>query len=433
MNTVSSVSLDDYRQQRYMILSQPANHAHRGASWLRFTYRRMTRRCTRRAVLMLGILPVALVAASCGSVRHQSTSTGAPASASQPVRIDSVAMPDRSTLLVTTNTGDVYYSTNGGSTWTTRTPSGWHGPPSARPPEGEPAGTITSSSAWIAHVLPGGVVSVGHTTDGGLTWHTSVLPKSYPNGLGPVGVSFVGADTGWASVNEPTGPALALTDVFHTSDGGSLWNLESTINGAAGPIEFVTAQVGYAGDTPAANRLYETTSAGQTWTPAPLPTPVGVQAEQIPAPGLPIFTSQANGFLYVLFEAVQGRGPLLPYMDETSNGGASWTQVSLPSTNRGKLPDAWSVVSPTDWFLAGSNTILHTTDGGKHWTEGKSNMSLGVPVVLKFVTDSVGIALINVSTCAGTSQPVTNPCTSTDELVKTTDSGKTWAVLHVPT
>lgn len=341
-----------------------------------------------------------------------------------------LANPSPRVLWARLATNQVYYSSNGGQSWVDRTPPNWTRPTRyvAAPGAGALPMTTTKYITAMARATSNGKVQIAASLDDGKQWQITDLPKTFSQGVGPIGVSFVSANDGWASVNLPSGSAFAFTDVFQTTDGGKIWNFETQINGAAGPVEFITPTVGFAAGAPAGHPLFGTTDGGKTWHALPLPIPPGDVAEDIT--GAPIFLNSHDGFVYVYFEKTMGHAPLMPYMDTTTDGGKTWSQVSLPSVD-GNLA-AWAIVSANDWFLVGPKLIKHTTDGGKNWTSVTPNIVLASVHAAVFTSDSTGVALIDTSTCSDRSVPNPPPCLSNNGLVRTTDGGKTWQHLSFP-
>ena len=340
------------------------------------------------------------------------------------------ANPRPGVLWVRLATNQVYYSSDGGKSWVDQTPPNWTRPTRyvSTPAAGALPVTTTKNITAMANVTSNGIVQIATSLDGGQKWQTTNLPETFSQGTGPVGVSFINASDGWASVNLPSGSAFAFTDVFQTTDGGETWNFETQINGAAGPVEFITPTVGFAAGAPAAHPLFGTTDGGKTWHAVSLPIPSGDVAENIT--GAPIFLNSLDGFVYVYFEKTLGHNPLLPYMDMTTDGGKTWSQVSLPLVNDNV--SAWSIVSANDWFLIDSHLVMQTTDGGKTWTSVTPNRTLTNLQAAVFTSDSDGVAEIDTTTCPDRSAPNPAPCLSNNGLVLTTDGGKTWQNLSLP-
>jgi len=390
-------------------------------------------RRTGTITALAGLLLFGLILASCapsaGRAAGRTTRSNPPNPSSDPAQITSFVMPSLNTLWVQESTGDVFYSSNGGTSWTKRTPSGWSQPVSSGPtPSRQIPQSVTSTSDWLTQLLPGGTVVVGQTANQGQAWQLSTLPLTFAQGTGPIGASFVNVNDGWASVNLPTGAPAESSDVFETTNGGQSWQLETTVN-AAGPVEFVGPEVGFAAGTPASNALEETSNGGQTWQQASLPIPSGVQANAANVASTPTFTDSNHGFLYVFFPQSAPQESFVADMDETSDGGASWTQVGLPLIDG--APTAWSIVGPDDWFLVGQTSIMHTTNGGSTWSTVMPNVALSNVSAVRFVSDDIGVALMNASCpSAGASAPAA--CPPSNQLIRTSDGGQTWTPLPSP-
>lgn len=413
--------------------------------------RMATRQIGKASKLVTTMLPLAvfgLLVSACGtkvaggpasptptsstpaSSRSSSLPTSSSSSSNLTARITMFANPSPDVLWVRLATNQVYYSSDGGKSWIDRTPSNWTRPTRyvSPPAAGALPATTTKNITAMANVTSNGIVQIATSVNDGQEWQTTNLPKTFSPGVGPVGVSFVNASDGWASVNLPSGSAFAFTDVFQTNDGGKTWSFETQINGAAGPVEFITPTIGFAAGAPAAHPLFGTTDGGKTWHALSLPIPSGDVAENIT--GAPIFIDSHDGFVYVYFEKTLGQNPLLPYMDITTDGGQTWSQMSLPLVN-GNV-SAWSIVSANDWFLVGPHLVMHTTDGGKSWTSVTPNRTLTNLQAAVFTSDSDGVAEIDTTTCPDRSAPNPPPCLSNNGLVRTTDGGKSWQDLSLP-
>jgi len=381
------------------------------------------------------LLAAALLSASCSS--RSTTAVSAPSTtvASPSPPIESVAMPQPGVVWVRFSDGSVDFSDNAGATWSDRTPPGWIGSESlaTHPEPGSPPETLSSSGDWMARLLPGAVVSVAHSSDGGKSWQLAEVPRTYASQLfgsqpGPVGASAV-ASSAWVSVGLPSGSAFAFADLFHSGDGGATWSFEAKIDGARGPVEFVSPIVGFATGTPAGDGLMESTDSGRTWSRAPLATPTGMAAVQMS--GLPEFSDPEHGAIYADGEKTLGEGPLYPYMDVTSDGGLTWTAISIPYPQ--SVGFVWSVVQPGDWFLVGQRQVLHTVNGGETWTNVAPDRVLNDPYQVDFASDTTGVALVSSYSCnrspTASSQP---PCGIPNTVFYTDDGGHTWRVITPP-
>lgn len=407
-----------------------------------------------------------VVLASCSASPGHSARPPRPASSSTTPAVASFAAPDPSTLWVQVTDGAVYYSADGGASWSNRTPAAaWvqtaqNGGQAFQNPLTQGSGFFsapaTTSAAWLAEGLPDGTIQVARTTDEGRSWKLSTLPKSYPEGHNIVGVSFLTGLTstngddrpdGWVSVSPTANTAYASSDIFQSTDGGTTWSYETTDAASdGGPVEFVSTQVGFDGKTHDATQLLATSDGGTTWSAAALPMPPGT-AIGIPDP-YPTFTDGLHGFDYADFYRMKAVDPHLPYMYETSDGGTTWSLVKLPMppsrctsacsnpSSEGQVGwSGWWIVSPTDWFLAGQDTIMHTTDGGSTWTTVVPDRVLTDLHGIEFPSDQVGYALVDTSTCsapATASGTLSSPCPPGFAILRTTDGGATWNEVATP-
>jgi photosystem II stability/assembly factor-like uncharacterized protein len=261
------------------------------------------------------------------------------------------------------------------------------------------------------------------TQDGGATW-SSEGTFSVPRFDGGT-LDFVDLEDGWLSVLEGAGLGSSGMAVYRTVDGGTQWSEVaetsfegSSTPGAAGVIPFsddkngavfidpTTGWItgGTAGVTPV---FFVTHDGGVTWNSQALPPSASFsQPETEP----PHFWSSQGGWL-------QGS---LVYL--TTDGGAEWTPVSLPS---GQLPEAVDFIDASDgWLLtftetsAGvqtSQTLWSTQDGGGAWTAISSDTALLFP---DFVNADDGWA----TTTAGSGAAV-------PALLQTTNGGRTWTAV----
>lgn len=390
---------------------------------------------------------------ACGTSTGQAGRLTRPSSSSTASAITSFNSPNSDTLWVQLGNGEVFYSSDGGASWDNRTPSnGWV---QSTNNQGfgaiGTANTVTPTAAWMTLTLPDGSVQVAITTNQGQTWQLGSLPKTYSESPASTpGVSFPVSSTsetdrpnGWASVGYGN-TAYASSDIFRTNDGGKTWTLETTDRLSSGPIEFVTSQVGFNGTNHADNALVETTDGGGTWNSVALPSAPGTQVQMLDP--RPVFTDAFHGFVYVNFERQIAQEPYLPYMDLTSDGGMTWTQVALPSpptqcTSACFPPGpgegqtgwrGWSIVSPSDWYLIGQDTVMHTTDGGSSWNTLTPNRVLTNLHSVMFPSDQVGYALIDTSTCPDGGVSSSSNCVATTGLLRTADGGATWQQLATP-
>jgi photosystem II stability/assembly factor-like uncharacterized protein len=213
--------------------------------------------------------------------------------------------------------------------------------------------------------------------------------------------------------------------IYRSADGGRHWQLESrspTLQapGTAGSlpnacdklVSFSTPSVGWAASVCAGGTspLYETTDAGRTWARCRVgPLPAGYHLSS----GLPAVWATAvvsAGRLGAVGMSVEGPGQSLVY--RSTNGGSSWRAVAPPGP-----PHPWNVVvvNPSTWKLTYKGTVLTTTDAGRTWQPGKSNLALPAQS-LQYVTAEDGWYVPVVAS----------------ELERTEDGGASWHQVTLP-
>ncbi len=248
-------------------------------------------------------------------------------------------------------------------------------------------------------------------------WTKLVKGPSVSGGAKQDDVFFTSLTRGFTA----SGPG---SSIFRTEDGGATWKNVFTHTGTYfRSVLFVDDKHGFAGNlgaglTPSIddkNALYETKDGGDTW--AAVTTITGADM-----PGICNLTALDDKHLFAVGRA-NGPANLL----SSSDGGATWTSIDL-SAKFSMLIDA-RFTSPTEGILAGQNadtpavcTIMHTADGGKTFdTVFASKVPNSLCWKLSFPTKDVGYVSVEDS---GSGPPT---------FGKTTDGGKTWVELPLPT
>ncbi|MGO8827555.1 MAG: WD40/YVTN/BNR-like repeat-containing protein [Acidimicrobiales bacterium] len=221
---------------------------------------------------------------------------------------------------------------------------------------------------------------IDRSTDGGRTWTFSAVPPGCLQTCGPISVSFIDAEHGYAEASPQKGDSR----LFATDDGGSTWlpvasmpNLGSVLVG--GPIAqpqllftskldgwALTGPSGYGRQgqfTSPGGALYRTTNGGFSWTKAPN-LPAGLQYT------LPVFFGTNQGAVLAMRNTQSDHGTSV-YM--TDNGGATWVRHPLPTFpyvefEPGNLQTRFAVVGPLSWRVDVGSALYLTNNGGRSWT-----------------------------------------------------------------
>lgn len=160
--------------------------------------------------------------------------------------------------------------------------------------------------------------------------------------------------------------------IYKTSDGGSNWTTQQfmTVN-EFNAVFFPSADTGYAvGNSSSSPVIYKTVDAGVNWIPQVI-TATGTLNDVY-------FTSNSNGYC-------AGSDVIL----HTSNGGVTWTDVSYSGDNY----DHYAVVCTNDstCYVSGIS-VLMTTNSGVTWTNTYNQIPLGDSVYVfqsLFFTDAM--------------------------------------------
>ena len=197
---------------------------------------------------------------------------------------------------------------------------------------------------------------------------------------------------------------LNATEVYKTTDGGQSWITQNLSDyGSYRNIRFFDTQNGLIVTTgPVVYKIKKTTNGGSTWTDVSIPA------------------NTYNFFFQSMTTGWAGGGNGLIY--KTTNGGISWQQINLNTTD---FIAKIFFVNQNLGFINGFNNHWRTTDGGNSWQpiQFLSNFNWVSPISYSFINDQIGYAI---------SQSNLNNNTDRGLLV-TRDAGLTWELKAVPT
>ncbi|MCX6134382.1 MAG: YCF48-related protein [Ignavibacteriales bacterium] len=233
----------------------------------------------------------------------------------------SVTFVDQSLGWMSTYSGDILKTTDGGSSWTTQT-----------------SGTssvlysicfVNSSVGWAA----GSKGVIVKTSNGGTQW----MPQTSGTAQDIKDIDFVDTQTGWAVTQDGL--------VLKTTDGGSSWNSQTVptttyLNG----VDAIDPQRAY---VVGASVVFKTTDGGATWIS---------QAIDAFAYLMDVFFLNSQLGWTVGADA---------RMLKTTDGGASWVSQSPPTLNW--LTGIRFIDASRGWAVGWNGTVMKTTDGGTTW------------------------------------------------------------------
>ena len=287
----------------------------------------------------------------------------------------------------------------------------------------------SASDGWA--VGPGALL---RTTDGGASWSALAEPQVSGHCLSVSSVHFVSPALGYAIASSTGGGGQLL----RTANGGETWQEAAGAPDGAQAVCFSTAQDGYLG---VPGRIWRTTDAGASWSPAftEPPASAGQQASRM-AGDTPQLGCAAHGAAWALF---LGRGAAMmhaPYLAYATQDGRSWHGVleepMLESAIRPKLhlpagpgsePGPFSVISPGAAAFVGytppangwgAAPLIVATNGGTVLKSAGDIPAINVPLAAAFLTPAQGWV-------AGE-----NLKTHTFSIEATTDAGRSWTTQY---
>jgi photosystem II stability/assembly factor-like uncharacterized protein len=300
--------------------------------------------------------------------------------------LDFDRLPD-GTILAMSDEGDVFRSTDDGTTWINavytaagplrgnigaigigpggRGSAGTTGVPPTywfKTEDGgaswslQPGGPFIAFTSQIDYwdadraLAAGDIGKMWRTTNGGLNWTAVTLPNA-PSNAHTYDVSLPAPGVAFVAV---TGQSQSL--VYRTTDFGASWEPRSSGIPSAGgltTVSFLNANVGFAGGyANTAPRMFKTTDGGGSWTP-------------VGATGLPTYMSDMHWIdeqtgLATLYLTPGG-------IFRTTNGGASWFNVWSERAFGISFSDPLHGGAIAESFSI-DGTIAVTEDGGATWS-----------------------------------------------------------------
>jgi photosystem II stability/assembly factor-like uncharacterized protein len=274
------------------------------------------------------------------------------------------------------------------------------------------------------------------TTDGGQQWSTVDLPAQ------------LDWNSAMSCINGTTCAILAMessgqTVFLRTTDGGRSWSKQpgpagldskggdhtTTVPAIAGLVcpstgscTAVAAQSGSTADSMA----FATTNGGATWSESTVPVTVD-DAEGL---NMSPLQCQSNGVCVVAGFVAGSDGESLA-AGYSTDGGASWQPATVPTGTYGVVsiscPEVNACLMVSYGGGVGKSTVLETTDGGQAWS---ALAATGLPQALL-----TGISCSSSEACwasGRTAGPAFPYGASNSVLALTTDQGQTWQQATLP-
>jgi photosystem II stability/assembly factor-like uncharacterized protein len=199
---------------------------------------------------------------------------------------------------------------------------------------------INNSQGWIC----GANNTILKTSSGGKTW-INISPSSPENKI-YVTIKFVDEKNGWTSNN--------FGEILRTTNGGLSWDMKKSGHIGGSRLSVINAQTVYA----LSGKLYKTFDGGKTWDSVEVSVPKNYRASEM------CFTNINGGF--VVTENGTGGMMITEYpVVMTSDGGKTWTLSEY--LKDGGMSCIYFVNENIGW-IAGSQNIYKTIDGGKNWS-----------------------------------------------------------------
>ncbi len=273
--------------------------------------------------------------------------------------LTSVGFATDSTGWIAGGNGQIFKTTDGGTSWVTQPSGTTHHLSSIK--------VFDSLNVYISGY--GGICL--KTTDGGTNWEQ--LPYSETENI--VGTYYFNLLTGWA---------VGYNGLIQkTTDGGKTWTTNHVGGGIFTSVYFVTDSIGFVAGADGA--FYKTTNAGASWINISLNTGdwfFGID-----------FSTPKNG---VVVGGFTGQSQSIY---RTTDGGNSWVPQSNPSRNFLCAIKFYDELCA--WAVGSEGEVLQTSDGGSNWkryTVGVTSQLNAVcltPLNKAFAVGEAGSMIVN--------------------------------------
>ena len=236
---------------------------------------------------------------------------------------------------------------------------------------------VNNLAAWLVVATPRRKTILYHTTNGGSSWTSTSLPKTYPIAY----LSFVDARHGWLLASQGPANGQEPIELYRTSDGGKTWSqtLSKTeslklLGENKTGITFVNRTTGWLtldfGIQAGVVGAYVTHDAGYHWNPQAIPIPAGLR-KHYAQPFPPEFSSPHVGLMPVVFD----NGKTIIY--RTENGGQMWyptTPIPISQVVSMSSSDGTS-------YVTDGKSLYDSSDEGRTWGKWIGKVKPGDQIV----------------------------------------------------
>jgi len=293
------------------------------------------------------------------------------------------------------------------------------------PPEVTEAGysvdtfVLDNDHVWMQLADPDNFPNSGslyRTTDGGLTWTSNKVPFSRGT------LNFLDANNGWMMSALGVAAGSMGISVFQTSDGGATWDqtytndpnladagdslpLGGLKNGLA-PLNMQTAWVYGLTYAPGTVYLYRTEDGGANWTEQSLPLQQGIENAELSVEKI---TFVAPNFGFLTMRVASDNINLAVYVSDDSGKTWSLTPTLIPGAGSADF------LSANEAVIYNGSQFYATRDAARTWSI--------IPPDVLFDEAFAGMDFVNaLSGWVITVDPTTNH----RRLYRTSDGGATW-------
>ncbi|HEY5629254.1 MAG TPA: YCF48-related protein [Candidatus Limnocylindrales bacterium] len=261
-------------------------------------------------------------------------------------------------------------------------------------------GWVALNEAFVSASDPSyGRVDIWRTSDGGRTWAKTQLPRARFAAFGdimpPVQFDVLDATHAFAFQSGNLAKGRNDSDLFWTGDGGQSWSPDRPTGtgnvGIEGSVAFATALDGVVVNTPRGTGISVTHDGGGTWNDAALALPAGSEGAQLFF-GQPAYFDGRSGLVTV---DIQHDTSSIARVFRTSDAGSSWSPASAIPAG----VSAISFLDPDGWIALTATEVLRTTDGGRTWARASAVGLPGAPGSLRMTDAQHGSVLVSMNVC----------------------------------